>query len=302
MGSTIRSADAFVLADNGLFAGGKGATVAITTRSHRLLQRAFVEAHGPAPQEPQVAGRASAPTLDHRSCRPAGAIQLHTILHTGGPTRRQPVSVGTPSTRVPRPSTARCSGASGPATSRRASYADAHDIEYNAIREAAALIDVSPLYKYLCRGPDAHAAGGSGHHPRRDQAGGRRRLVHAVVRRARQGRRRRHDPPARRRSLPLDRRRPTAPLAPPERLGLDVVTIEEVPRRPPPSRSRGRCRVPSWRPRPASRSPTCATSGGGPRRRSAASAIDVSRTGLHRRPGLRAVDPDRSARSRSGMR
>jgi aminomethyltransferase len=27
-------------------------------------------------------------------------------------------------------------------------YADFHDIEYNAIREAAALIDVSPLYKY----------------------------------------------------------------------------------------------------------------------------------------------------------
>ena len=27
-------------------------------------------------------------------------------------------------------------------------YADVHDIEYNAIREAAALIDVSPLYKY----------------------------------------------------------------------------------------------------------------------------------------------------------
>jgi aminomethyltransferase len=34
-------------------------------------------------------------------------------------------------------------------------YADAHDIEYNAIREAAALIDVSPLYKYVVRGPDA---------------------------------------------------------------------------------------------------------------------------------------------------
>jgi aminomethyltransferase len=34
-------------------------------------------------------------------------------------------------------------------------YADAHDIEYNAIREAAALIDVSPLYKYLISGPDA---------------------------------------------------------------------------------------------------------------------------------------------------
>jgi len=34
-------------------------------------------------------------------------------------------------------------------------YADALDIEYNAIREAAALLDVSPLYKYLVRGPDA---------------------------------------------------------------------------------------------------------------------------------------------------
>ena len=36
-------------------------------------------------------------------------------------------------------------------------YADAHDIEYNAIREAAALIDVSPLYKYVVGGPDARA-------------------------------------------------------------------------------------------------------------------------------------------------
>jgi aminomethyltransferase len=35
------------------------------------------------------------------------------------------------------------------------SYADTHDIEYNAIREAAALIDVSPLYKYVVRGSDA---------------------------------------------------------------------------------------------------------------------------------------------------
>jgi aminomethyltransferase len=34
-------------------------------------------------------------------------------------------------------------------------YADAHDIEYNAIREAAALIDVSPLYKYRVGGLDA---------------------------------------------------------------------------------------------------------------------------------------------------
>ncbi|MDQ4028053.1 MAG: aminomethyltransferase family protein, partial [Actinomycetota bacterium] len=34
-------------------------------------------------------------------------------------------------------------------------YADHHDIEYNAIREAAALIDVSPLFKYIVSGPDA---------------------------------------------------------------------------------------------------------------------------------------------------
>jgi aminomethyltransferase len=35
------------------------------------------------------------------------------------------------------------------------SYADFHDIEYNAIREAAGLIDVSPLFKYRISGPDA---------------------------------------------------------------------------------------------------------------------------------------------------
>ena len=34
-------------------------------------------------------------------------------------------------------------------------YADFHDIEYNAIREAAAVIDVSPLYKYEICGRDA---------------------------------------------------------------------------------------------------------------------------------------------------
>ena len=36
-----------------------------------------------------------------------------------------------------------------------ACYADFHDIEYNAVREAAAVFDVSPLYKYVVRGPDA---------------------------------------------------------------------------------------------------------------------------------------------------
>ena len=84
-------------------------------------------------------------------------------------------------------------------------YADAHDIEYNAIREAAALIDVSPLYKYLVSGPDALRAGRPGRHPRRDEAGRRRRHLHAVVRRARQGRRRRHDPPPRRAAVSAGR-------------------------------------------------------------------------------------------------
>ncbi|MGN6380489.1 MAG: aminomethyltransferase family protein [Gaiellales bacterium] len=36
-----------------------------------------------------------------------------------------------------------------------AAYADHHDIEYNALRNAAGLIDVSPLYKYELSGPDA---------------------------------------------------------------------------------------------------------------------------------------------------
>jgi aminomethyltransferase len=34
-------------------------------------------------------------------------------------------------------------------------YHDSHEIEYNAIREAVALIDVSPLYKYLVSGADS---------------------------------------------------------------------------------------------------------------------------------------------------
>jgi glycine cleavage system T protein (aminomethyltransferase) len=35
------------------------------------------------------------------------------------------------------------------------SFGDAVDIEYNAVREAAGAIDVSPLFKYLVEGPDA---------------------------------------------------------------------------------------------------------------------------------------------------
>ena len=35
------------------------------------------------------------------------------------------------------------------------SYADSIDVEYNAVRENAGVIDVSPLFKYLLSGPDA---------------------------------------------------------------------------------------------------------------------------------------------------
>src|SRR6058998_1597772 len=35
------------------------------------------------------------------------------------------------------------------------SYETHHEHEYNAIRNAAALIDVSPLFKYIVSGPDA---------------------------------------------------------------------------------------------------------------------------------------------------
>ena len=101
------------------------------------------------------------------------------------------------SIRAPRRSTARAV-ARVVGLLRLVGYADAHDIEYNAIREAAALIDVSPLYKYRRRRAGCAPPGRPGHHPRCDEADGRPGLLHALVRRARQGHRRRHGPPPRR--------------------------------------------------------------------------------------------------------
>ena len=77
-------------------------------------------------------------------------------------------------------------------------YETHHEHEYNAIRNAAALIDVSPLFKYLVTGHDAAAL--VDRVITRDVAQARRRpgLLHAVVRRARQGDRRRHSDQARR--------------------------------------------------------------------------------------------------------
>ena len=75
-------------------------------------------------------------------------------------------------------------------------YADAHDIEYNAIREAAALIDVSPLYKYVVSGPDAQRLVDRVITRDATKLQPGQVYLHAVVRRARQGHRRRHGPSA----------------------------------------------------------------------------------------------------------
>ena len=63
-------------------------------------------------------------------------------------------------------------------------YETHHEHEYNAIRNAAALIDVSPLYKYIITGRDATRLVDRLDHPRCDQAVGRSGDLHTLVRRA----------------------------------------------------------------------------------------------------------------------
>ena len=84
-------------------------------------------------------------------------------------------------------------------------YADFHDIEYNAIREQAALIDVSPLYKYEVRGRDAQQLVDRVITRDATKLKDGARLLHAVVRRGRQGRRRRDHPPTGRRTASAGR-------------------------------------------------------------------------------------------------
>ena len=48
-------------------------------------------------------------------------------------------------------------------------YETHHEHEYNAIRNACALIDISPLFKYRVSGPGADPAGQSRHHARRGE-------------------------------------------------------------------------------------------------------------------------------------
>jgi aminomethyltransferase len=65
------------------------------------------------------------------------------------------MSVGTPFHERTRPLNRKSAWGEWSGYLAPAAYADAHDIEYNAIRQAAAVIDVSPLYKYVLSGPDA---------------------------------------------------------------------------------------------------------------------------------------------------
>ena len=204
--------------------GGADQAVVAAADHDRVV--ALAKAREP-PGSPHADASVRAPaSLASRRDRRAPSSR-HTLMRTGSDRAVRHVSIGTavpPADRAAQPqaAVARVVG-----LLRLERYADAHDIEYNAIREAAALIDVSPLYKYRVAGPTRCALVDRVDHPRRDEDRRRPGHLHAVVRRARQGHRRRHGPPARRGPLPLDRGRSAAPLAAPERAGLDVA-IEDV--------------------------------------------------------------------------
>ncbi len=68
-------------------------------------------------------------------------------------------------------------------------YAAHHEIEVNAIRNAAALIDVSPLFKYHVSGPDAQRLVDRVITRDAIEARARAGVLHTLVRRARQGHR-----------------------------------------------------------------------------------------------------------------
>jgi aminomethyltransferase len=77
-------------------------------------------------------------------------------MHTGRVAQQEVlVSVGTPFHPRTAPLNRKMQWREWSGYFTSSAYADAHDIEYNAIREAAALIDVSPLYKYRLTGRDA---------------------------------------------------------------------------------------------------------------------------------------------------
>ena len=122
-------------------------------------------------------------------------------------------------------------------------YEAHHDHEYNAIRNAAALIDISPLYKYRVSGKDAtRLVDRIVTRDCRKVSVGLRHL-HAVVRRAREDDRRRHRLAARGERLPLDGRRSEPALVPAERASGSTCRSRTSRTRSPPSRCRARRRA-----------------------------------------------------------
>ncbi len=79
------------------------------------------------------------------------------LVETSGARHRKlpGVSVGTPFHERTAPLNRKLVWGDWAGYAAAAAYADHHDIEYNAIRQAAGLIDVSPLYKYIVSGADA---------------------------------------------------------------------------------------------------------------------------------------------------
>ena len=181
-------------------------------------------------------------------------------------------------------------------------YEAHHEHEYNAIRNAAALIDVSPLFKYLIDRPRRRGARRSRHHARRDV---RSPWARSTTRRgATSGAR--SSTMARSRGLPNDRSAGPPPIracagSAQNAAGLEVRHRGRFgaggrPRaagphlRPPAQRGRGR------RFRNAQVLPDDA------RGSIAGVPVDISRTGIHGRSRLRDLDCRGIARSRSGTR
>ena len=113
------------------------------------------------------------------------------------------------------------------------SYEVHHEREYNAIRNAAALIDISPLFKYRRVRQGRGPARGSRRDPRRDQDRGGPGGLHPLVRRRGQGHRRRHGVAPRGERLPLDGGRAEPALVPPEQPGPRRARSRTSPSRPP---------------------------------------------------------------------
>src|SRR5256885_13853791 len=92
-----------------------------------------------------------APDLKSRrgGCRPGAWATLSARTRLRSRQRRPFVSVGTAFYPREAELNSQLSWGEWSGYFSAAVYADFHDIEYNAVREAAAVFDISPLYKYV---------------------------------------------------------------------------------------------------------------------------------------------------------